>query len=224
MIARILSLLLLVPAATPAATPGGVRMEHRFLWSEANAHVAGAQTREDFAAAAHTYRKLIAAGVRNGPVFYNLGLALMQAERYDEALDVFLRAERYAGSDEELVHNILICLARGREDQSISLPWYRFLLFWHFELSTAVRAAIAAGAFLLCWLALLLRLLQARSAAAQVFAGGLVFLILFGSSTATSLLQEYQSGLHDRTVLPEAEAEQAGEPPPRGPDERSGTG
>ena len=193
MIATIVSRLLLLPVVALATPREPVRTEHRFLWDEANAHMASAQTQPEFLAAAQTYRKLTAGGVRNGPVFYNLGLALMQAQQYDEALEAFYRAERYAGSNADLAHNILICLAEGHKDQSLALPWYRFLLFWHFRLPATARATVAAGAFLLCWVALLLRLARAPQAAAHVFAAALVVLILFGSSALTSLLQEYQA-------------------------------
>jgi len=169
--------------------------EHKFLWNEGNARMARAQTGEDFIAAAETYRKLIQAGVQNGPVFYNLGLALMLGERYDEALHAFYRCERYSGSNEDIRQNMRLCLSLREEKVSTGLPWYRFLLFWHFGLPGALRLTIAATAFTVCWLAILMRYIGPRQAAEALLAVSLAVLVLFASSAATTLHQEHRDML-----------------------------
>jgi len=179
---------LLTGAVISAAEPGDVSMERRFLWNEANALMAAAQTVEDFSAAAEAYGRLIDAGVRNGPLFYNLGLALLQAERYEEALAALRRAERYAGSTEDIRRNMRLCLRRG--DSAAALPWYRFPLFWHFGLPGAIRLSIAAAAFSACWLSLLMRRIGPRHTADALLAVSLAVLVLFASSAATTLHQE----------------------------------
>ncbi|MDA0991725.1 MAG: hypothetical protein O3A51_13365, partial [Verrucomicrobia bacterium] len=80
------------------ADPG---TDRQFLWQEANAALAHAQQPEAFAHAADRYEQLIQRGARNGPLFYNYGLALLNAGKPDLAARALLRAERYAGTNPE---------------------------------------------------------------------------------------------------------------------------
>lgn len=208
----------LLSAAVSAAQQADSLMGRRFLWNEAQARMGSARTTEAFTGAADTYRRLIETGVRNGPLFYNLGLALMQAERYEEALSGFHRAERYMGSNEDIKHNIRICLSQGDQDKATGLPWYRFLLFWHFGLPGSVRLTIALSAFAVCWLSLLLRLIGPRQTAEALLAMSLVVFVLFASSAATTLYQEHRDSLF--TPPPENELTQAEPSAPGGVESR----
>ena len=51
----------------------------RVLWNEANAALANAVKPADYLRAARSYQALVDSGVRNGPLFYNLGTALLKA-------------------------------------------------------------------------------------------------------------------------------------------------
>jgi hypothetical protein len=166
------------------------REERAFIWQEANTRMLTAATPADFLAAAATYRKLVDAGIGNGPLFVNLGTAWLQAGRPAAALDAYLRAERYGGSDPEIERGIRSALARLQKTPDAPLPWYRFLLFWHYRLPCAVRVAIALGAFTGVWLALVLRLLGRRVLARPLLAVGLLTLAVFASSAAATLYQE----------------------------------
>jgi tetratricopeptide (TPR) repeat protein len=204
---------LLAGAVISAGEPHDVSMERRFLWNEANALMSAAQTVEDFSAAAEAYGRLIDAGVRNGPLFYNLGLARLQAERYSEALAALRRAERYAGSTEDILQNMRLCLRRG--DSAAALPWYRFPLFWHFGLPATIRLSVAAAAFSACWLALLMRRTASRRAADALLAASLAVFVLFASSAATTLHQESREALFmvPRQIEMSATGEAEGAPP-----------
>ena len=164
--------------------------ERSFFWQEANSMMASAREPADFLQAAATYQKLVDTGARNGPVFANLGAALLQANRNQDALNAFLRAERYLGYDREITRGIQTAIARIEKTPDAPLPWYRFLLSWHFRLACATRAWIAGGAFCLFWVALTFRRVGWHRLARPLLVLALVALALFGSSAATSLYQE----------------------------------
>jgi len=168
-------------------------LEWRFIWNEANSRMAAARTEDDFHLAGEAYRKLLHAGVRNGPLFYNLGTALLKAERYDEAIAALLRAERYMGTTPDIRRNMLIALARRNKDETVALPWYRFPLFWHYGLAVSTRVNITVLAFAALWVSFVLRVLGFRRVFRRMMNLSLVAVIVFGSSAATSLHQEVES-------------------------------
>jgi hypothetical protein len=183
---------------------GEQAVARRFIWDEANSRTGAARTPADFLAAARAYEGLVAAGVRSGPLFYNLGIALLKAGEYDAALAALLRAERYEGTNPDIERNLRLAFARGQTDRSVSLPWYRVPLFWHYGLAAPVRLTVAAVAFSLCWLALLLRFARwARGFARPLLTFAAMALILFGSSAATSLREEALADAQ-RSVMPQS--------------------
>ena len=166
--------------------------EQQFLWNEANSIMASAGTSEDYLVAAHVYQNLIDNGVRNGPLLYNIGTALLNAGMYDSAIDALSRAERYLGSYPDIRRNMKIAMARKAKakKKGAELPWYRILLFWHFRLSGPIRATIAVTAFSVFWLGLTLRLLGLHKGVKTLLISSFLIFIIFGSSVATSWHQE----------------------------------
>jgi len=139
-----------------------------FLWEQANARMANAHTPEDFLETARTYNRLASGGVRNGPLFYNLGTALLLAGDGENAAAAFRRAERYLGSTPELRVNLRQALARQLGQPDADLPWDHIVFFWHYDEPLRVRALAALCGWLLLWLALLLRLLTRPPAESAV--------------------------------------------------------
>lgn len=164
--------------------------ERAFLWREATAKMSAARSPRDFAAAVETYQKLADSGVRNSILFYNLGTACLMAEDYERAALYLQRAERYAGVNADIQHNLHLAQSKTQAADSSALPWDRYLLFWHYGLTCPTRSTLAALGFLGLWLALILRTLGFRAAASQVLAVSLVVAVLFGSSVAASLHQD----------------------------------
>lgn len=164
--------------------------ERQFIWNEANSKMASAGTQEDFLLAAEVYRKFLDTGVRNGPLFYNLGTALLMAKRYDDAMNAFLRAERYMGSSWDIKRNMLIAAAGEEKDETVSLPWYRVPMFWHFGLAVSTRMTISVYAFMAFWLSLILRSLDSRRLYRPLMILSLIVLVMFGSSVLTTLESE----------------------------------
>ena len=179
-----------------------VSLEHQFMWDEANARMAAARAPADFLRAADTYSKLAGAGVRNGPLFYNLGTAFLKGGRYEDAQTFLLRAERYMGRDPDIRQNLRLAMARGRKNVAVVLPWYRFPLFWHYGIPGPTRMTLAVCAFFCCWIALILGTLGPRRVGRRLLIPALAILVLFGSSILTSLHQE--SGAR---ITPERQAE-----------------
>jgi len=190
MIRRLLLSLVAFLALSGATSFAGVSLEHQFMWDEANAQMTTARLPADFLRAAETYGKLAEMGVRNGPLFYNLGTALLKGGRYEDAQTFLLRAERYMGHDPDIRQNLRLAMARGKNNVMVALPWYRFPLFWHYGLPGSVRLTIAVCAFFCCWLALVLGALGPRRAARRILILAIGVLILFGSSILTSLHEE----------------------------------
>jgi hypothetical protein len=189
--------LLLAATAVAARADDAARL---FLWEQANARMASAHTPEDYLDAARTYNQLVADGVRNGPLFYNLGTALLLAGDGENAAAALRRAERYLGGTPDIRANFRQALALQSGQPDADLPWDHIVFFWHYDEPLRVRALVALGGWSLLWLALLLRLFAPPAAGphpgrlraftqAGVVCGLLVFLV-FSGSAAFSALQE----------------------------------
>ena len=159
--------------------------ERRFVWREANWRMGTAQTAEDFLLAARTYEELVGTGVRNGPLFYNLGTALLAAEEFDAAVAAFVRSERYMGANAELRRSLTHAFAAAGEHTDVR-PWRRVLLFWHYGLAVSARAGVAAVAFSALWIGWsMLRLGRLRVARTLVILSAIA-LAAFGASALST--------------------------------------
>ena len=175
--------------------------EARFSWHEANARAASAQRPDDFRQVAERYRALVAAGVRNQSVFYNLGTALLRAELYEDSLLALLRAERYGGSTGDIRRNMLLAVAGIEDDPEPSLPWYRQLVFWHYELSFPIRVTIAVAAFSILWMALLLRILSYDRFSGKLSFLSALLLVTLGTSVVVSITGEVEDRQREQLPL-----------------------
>jgi tetratricopeptide (TPR) repeat protein len=190
---------ILAMAACAGAQPPG---ENEFLWNEANSELAASTTPPDFRRAARSYQALVDSGVRNGPLFYNLGTALLSAEMYNDAIEAFQRAERYLGAAPDLEANLQIARARKAGETYAPEPWYRTLLFWHYAWPCATRAVAAAVAFTAFWIGLTLRVLGISRMARPFAVAALALFVILGSSVATSLHQEATAPRPLFTMIP----------------------
>lgn len=190
---RVSATLLGVFLCTTTVARADIEAERQFLWNAANSGMAQAQTPSEFLHPARLYAKLVDSGVRNGPLFYNLGTALLMAKQHAEAVDALLRAERYMGSTHEIRRNLLIALRERDGDGSVGLPWFRPLLVWHYRLPASVRVSAAAIAFACLWGGLLLRALGFRKRATAIVRLAVAGLLVFGLSALTSWYQERQA-------------------------------
>ena len=195
----ILALALVLGAA--AAASRADENTRRFMWDEANARLAAAQRPADYLVAARVYNALVRDGVRNGPLFFNLGTALLLAGDGENAAAALQRAERYSGSTPGIRANLRLALAARSGQPDAELPWNRVAFFWHYDLPVRTRVLVALAAWALVWLAILARPLAAAPATGGAWArlravagAGLVLAAVLGgvyaASAGVSLLQE----------------------------------
>ena len=194
--ARTISLFILaMHIIVPASLAAGHSIEHQFMWDEANTALARARTPAEFLDASRRYETMVAAGVINGSVLYNLGTARLQAKQHAEALDALNRAERYAGTSRDIVRNMSIAASESLGGDDTALSWWRIPFFWHFALSGHIRFSIAAGAFSLCWFAILILRFGAAAAGRPLLALALLAFAVFGSSALITLYAEQASAI-----------------------------
>ncbi|MEI7900711.1 MAG: hypothetical protein WCK89_10670 [bacterium] len=169
-----------------------------FLWEQANTQAASASTPQDFLKAAKTYNRLVADGVRNGPLFLNLGNTLVMAGDGANAAAAFARAERHLGATPETRQGLAAALALQSGHTHADLPWSRTAFFWHYAFPCPVRALTALGGWTLFWFGVLCRILLKRGkghaflrslSETCLLTGGL-FALIFAASTLTTLAHE----------------------------------
>jgi hypothetical protein len=164
----------------------------RFEWDEAQSLAASAANPAAFHEAASHFNDLSTEGVRHGDLFYNMGTCLLLAGEPQNAWKAFVRAERYLGRPQDLVHNMELARTAMNGGEPAPLPWDRTLLFLHFGLPLAIRLQVAALCFLLFWVVWAIAWGRVRGSAQVMLAITLVGALLFGSSAAVTLFQESQ--------------------------------
>lgn len=164
--------------------------EHDFIWNEANATMASAQTPSTFLTAAATYQKLVDLGVRNPDLFFNQGTALLLADKPDDAIQVLLRSERYTGRQPDLTRNLAIAYGKSAGMKTPLTPWSRIVLFWHHGWSCSARATTATIAFTLIWCIAALRLTPWRRGSNTLLWLAIIIFITMGTSVLTTVTQE----------------------------------
>lgn len=191
---------LLLPSLTVFAADDSSRT---FLWEQANAQTASANTPAEYLKAANTYNRLIADGVHNGPLFINLANTLVMAGDGINAAAAYARAERHLGAIPETRHGILASLALQSGRSHADLPWSRTAFFWHFAFPCNVRVLAALAGWTLFWIGVFFRTLARRPPHAHtltlslsetcMLTGGLVALIFAASSLVTLMHERHDS-------------------------------
>lgn len=193
---RIIPVLILVLLPSAGLAGPDLTGETGFLMEKAWSSALKAEKQEDYIEASNAYRELAAAGFRNKDVFYNLGTALLLAGDAGGARQALERAERYGGFDSRVMQN-LQAAAEDSEDGFQIMSWDRIIFFWHYMLPMMWRINIA----ITCWTALFLMLAFSRFRGTPVnlnmLIAVLILLAAFGTSAASSALQESQARVKD---------------------------
>ncbi|MDX9867926.1 MAG: hypothetical protein RBT78_08370 [Kiritimatiellia bacterium] len=169
-----------------------------FIWEQANAQIAAAATPEAYQKAAETYNRLVADNVRNGPLFLNLGNALVMAGDGLNAAAAFNRAERHLGATPETRQGLAAALALQSGRAQTDLPWDRIAFVWHYAFPCRIRALTALCGWSLFWLGVLCRIgarrrerhTFLRSLAETCMLTGGLLAVVFAASTLITLAQE----------------------------------
>ena len=152
------------------------------------------QARLLYRSAAQRLESIVADGVINGKLEYNLGNCFLQAGDIGLAILHYRRAERHIPRDPYLTDNLREAKSRCLAKISATRRSFmiRNLFFWHFGTSVAGRtfAAVCAGA--LFWLLLAARSsVRRRGVTMAVWCSGLVAIMLAGSSATTHWLERH---------------------------------
>ncbi|MCO6438710.1 MAG: hypothetical protein J5J06_16575 [Phycisphaerae bacterium] len=146
------------------------------------------RARQLFRSAAQAFEAIVAAGVHNGRIEYNLGNAYFQAGDIGRAILHYRRAQEYRPRDPLIMENL-------REAQSRSLTTIRpssrsamlhSIFFWHYQTSAGERLMAGAFCWVGLWFLLALRVLvpwRWTVVAAGIL--GFVCLVSLGSAAAT---------------------------------------
>lgn len=146
------------------------RLPDAFEWERAQSAMESARSKEDFLAASRIYLSMAEHGAATGPLFHNLGVALLLGDEPRAAAMAFDHAFDWRGAAPELANG------RAAAEFAISgartLPASRFILFWHYLPSLPLRLAVAAVSWIAFWALLALAVLLARrgGAARRAFA------------------------------------------------------
>ena len=116
----------------------------------------GEQTTQGFyQQAIDAYEKLIAAGVHNGKLYYNLGNAYFLRNDLGLAILQYRRGLRLEPGNRRLQANLQYALSRRMDQIEVKTTTRRSLvsrlLFWHDDLSLRFQVSLALIAFLFVW-------------------------------------------------------------------------
>lgn len=140
----------------PREAQGIAEEDHVALFTEANQHYKD----EDYSQAARGYTKLILSGLRNGPMYYNLGNSYFKLGALGKAILSYRLAELYLPRDQDLKAN----LAYAREmtkDKIESRQLTSFIsefCFWYTRLNLQELMIFFLCGNFLCWAIAFVRL------------------------------------------------------------------
>ncbi len=152
--------------------------------------------------AAAGFEALVADGVRNGRLFYNLGNTYIRLGRIGKAIACYRRATALMPDDPNLRENLRF--ARTLRQDQIAPPEtataVRSLLFWHYGISMRWRSHLALAAYVAFWVLMAAGLLARGRPAALLWASraaGLTALLL----GASVLIESYSRSATQAGVL-----------------------
>jgi hypothetical protein len=117
------------------------------------------RARRLFRSAAQRFGGIIAGGVVNGRLEFNLANCYLQAGDVGRAILHYRRAERLISGNEMLADNLATarsrCLVHVEQRRRSTLS--RSVFFWHYEISVAGRTQAAFAGYIVFWALLILR-------------------------------------------------------------------
>lgn len=117
---------------------------------------------ENYSEAVTLYEQLVADGVVDGAVFFNLGNAYFRSDKLAAAIANYERVLQIDPNFTSAEQNLQLCIDQTPRGAGRPLPpdWEQSLLFWHYGLSTGASLTAAAVSWLIAWGLLLLRLFR----------------------------------------------------------------
>jgi len=192
-------LLMMFPAAAGAGDLTASEIHDLFSEAKSFFHQAESAAAADpesakglYAQAAMRFERLVlAGGIRNGKLYYNIGNAYFRKGDLGRAILNYRRAERFTPNDPNLKQNLEYARSRrvDRIDQTQKARIFQTLLFWHYDLSATTRSFLFAAAFALFWTGAAIRRFYRKIPAGLLAGSAVVALLLFGSLVAEHFLQ-----------------------------------
>lgn len=138
---------------------------------------------------ADAFERLVARGVQNGKLYYNLGNAYYRLGDLGRAILAYRRARLYAPRDGPLEANLRSAraLRANRIEEPARNRLLGNLLFWHVNTTARGRLYFAVTVFSAIWLVLTVNLFFGRRFATAIFLGGLLLSGISGISVAAQL-------------------------------------
>ena len=138
--------------------------EHAYLDGLSLVDSDPSKAHEQFLIAASGYQELIDDGVHSAGAWFNLGNALLRADKIGDAIVAYRKAERIDPSNDNVAANL--AEARRRVDSRIepdatNMSFTTVASWWH-PISPASRLWIAMGAWILFWTLLSMRFSRRR--------------------------------------------------------------
>ncbi|MEZ6083711.1 MAG: SH3 domain-containing protein [Phycisphaerae bacterium] len=139
-----------------------------------------------FRKAADGFEALLADGVSNGYLHYNLANAYLQMDDLGKAILHYRRGERLIGADEQLRANLNFArsLRRNRIESTGGKAIWETVFFWHYETSTKVRLIVGLLAYAGFWLLLTLRVFRKGAGSMPLICLFALFWVAAGTSVA----------------------------------------
>ena len=165
----------------------GRRAENSFTWERAAAMSARAKGEKDFAALAEVYKSLVDGGIENGPVYMNLGTALLMAGKPYDALRAYSRAERWTGATPATMRGVRAAYARIYDTSDPGLPPERMVFRAFAYLTWDEWSLVLAGIFGLVVAAVALRMIVRRVARSRAAKAAASFALLLAAVMGVAL-------------------------------------
>jgi tetratricopeptide (TPR) repeat protein len=137
------------------------------------------------------YEQLIASGIHNARLYYNLGNAYFRLNDLGRAILSYRRGLRLEPGNRQLQANLSYARSRRMDQITVSGQrslWQQFF-FWRNELSLQTQWSLALAAYLLLWGCALAHLFWRRAGLLWGLAGAAFICLVFTGST---LLTHYQ--------------------------------
>ena len=142
----------------------------------------------------------VKSGLRNGPLFYNLGNIYFRLGDVGRAILNYRKAECYMPGDANLMRNLSIArrMRKDKVETQESTRVMKTLFFWHYDFSVSTREKIFLVAFTALFLALILRLRYRKLALNWIIA---LAAVATAVSTVSIALTEYDRARHPEGVI-----------------------
>ncbi|MGQ4808990.1 hypothetical protein NKDENANG_02385 [Candidatus Entotheonellaceae bacterium PAL068K] len=151
------------------------------------------------------YAQLIAAGVHNAKLYYNLGNAYFLRDDLGQAIVHYRRGLRLEPGNQRLQANVRYALSQRIDqfDSSTQQALLPRLLFWHDEIRLQTQITLALLGFLLAWICAFVHLFRQPPALLWFMAAAALIFLLF-SGSAFVVHAQYATTRHGVIVTREA--------------------